>query len=99
MARSFTFFYLHEIPRTEGVQLSMYADDTALFVQSWRLDTITNRLNRAILSLHKYFTRWKIKMNPTKSQAIIFTKRRPDRIPPTGHLPMDRPYQILRTES
>jgi hypothetical protein len=55
----------------------MFADDTALFVQSWRLDAVTNRLNSAILSLNKYFNRWKIKINPTKSQAIIFTRERP----------------------
>jgi hypothetical protein len=27
-------FYLYDIPRTVGVQLSINADDTALFVQS-----------------------------------------------------------------
>jgi hypothetical protein len=92
--------YLHDIPRTEGVQPSMYKQDTALFVQSWRLDTITNRLNRAILSLQKYFNKWKIKMNPTKSQAILLKKRLPDRIPRLDICSWeDIRYQVPRTES
>ena len=47
-------FYLPYIPRTEGVQCSRC---TALIVQHWRLDTISNRLNTALLSLNRYFTR------------------------------------------
>ena len=73
--------YLHDIPRTQGVPLYMFADDTALSAQSWRLVTVINRLNKGISTLQKYFTRWKIKMNPTKSQAILLTRRRPDSIP------------------
>jgi hypothetical protein len=64
---------VHNIPRTESLQLSMDAEDAALFVQSWRLEIITNRLNRVTLSLNKYFNRWIIKMNPTKSRSEDLT--------------------------
>jgi hypothetical protein len=58
-------------------QLALYADDTALFTQSWRTDTIARRLTSAIDTLHRYFTKWKLRVNGNKTEAMLFTKRRP----------------------
>jgi hypothetical protein len=72
--------YISDIPRIPHVQLALYADDTALLTQSWRTDTIARRLSIAVDRLIKYFTRWRLRVNTTKTEAIIFTKRRP--LPP-----------------
>jgi hypothetical protein len=55
----------------------MFADDIALYTQSWRTDTITHRLSTATTRLQTYFTRWRLKINPSKTEAILLTKRRP----------------------
>jgi hypothetical protein len=59
------------------IQLALFADDTALCTQSWRTDTITKRLTTVANRLLTYFTRWRLKVNPAKTKAIILTKRRP----------------------
>ena len=38
---------------------------------------ISNKLNAAIKKVKKFFTKWKIRLNDKKTEAIIFTKRRP----------------------
>jgi hypothetical protein len=72
--------YIADIPRLPHVQLALYAHDTAVFTKSWHPDTISRRLNQAADRLIKYFTRWRLRVNTAKTQAIIFTKRRP--LPP-----------------
>jgi hypothetical protein len=80
----FFTLYITDIPRLPQVQLALYADDTAVLTQSWRPDTISRRFNQAADRLIKYFTHWRIRVNTAKTEAIIFTKRRP--IPPSATL-------------
>jgi hypothetical protein len=51
--------------------------DIAIVYQSWRPDTIARRLNSAITLLVRYFTTWKLSANVTKTEVILFSKRRP----------------------
>jgi len=60
-----------------NTHLALYADDTALLVQSWRTDTIARRLTYAMDILHRYFTKWKLRVSAIKTEALLFTKRRP----------------------
>ena len=69
--------YISDIPHLPNTQLSLYADDTAILAQSWRRDTIVNRLTHATSVLLRYFTKWKLYVNMHKTEAIIFTRRRP----------------------
>ena len=69
--------YISDMPHTPNTQLALYADDTALLTQSWRTDSIVRRLTHAMILLHRYFTKWKLFVNITKTAAILFTKRRP----------------------
>jgi hypothetical protein len=69
--------YTADIPRMSNIHLAMFADDTALYTQSWRTDTITHRLSTAITRLLTYFSRWRLKINLSKTEAILLTKRRP----------------------
>jgi hypothetical protein len=66
--------YTADIPRLPHIQLAVFADDTAIFTQSWRTDTITRRLTNAVDRLLSYFSRWRLKVNLSKTDAIIFTK-------------------------
>ena len=69
--------YISDIPHPSNTQLALYAVDTALFTQSWRTYTIARRLTSAMNALHRYFTKWKLRVNVNKTKAILFTKRCP----------------------
>ena len=68
---------ISDIPHPPNTHLALYADDTALLVQSWRTDTVARRLTYAMDILHRYFTKWKLRVNVNKTEALLFTKRRP----------------------
>lgn len=70
------------LPKT--IQVACYADDTAIFTSANRTETIIGRLQNAIVDLSDYFVKWKIKINPSKTQAVVFPfnqqrKRQPRR--------------------
>ncbi|GBP68522.1 Probable RNA-directed DNA polymerase from transposon BS [Eumeta japonica] len=78
--------YTNDIPRpTSGVQLALFADDTALFFKSRTRRSIFRHLPKAIDELGQWFRKWRIELNPDKSAAIQFkySKNR-------SHLVVDR---------
>ena len=42
-----------------------------------RTHTISRQLTHAMTMLHSYFTKWKLRVNINKTEAILFTKHRP----------------------
>ncbi|GBP80175.1 Probable RNA-directed DNA polymerase from transposon BS [Eumeta japonica] len=53
--------YTNDIPRpTSGVQLALFADDTALFYRNRYRDVAASRLQRAIDELGQWFRLWRI---------------------------------------
>ncbi|GBP30770.1 Probable RNA-directed DNA polymerase from transposon BS [Eumeta japonica] len=68
--------YTNDIPRpsSSGVQLALFADDTALFYGSRNRSTRFTLLplQRAIDELGQWFRKWRIEVNPDKSAAIQF---------------------------
>ena len=65
------------MPHPPHTLLALYADDTAIITQSWRTDTIVHRLTNAMSMLLRYFSKWKLQVNTHKTEAILFTRRRP----------------------
>lgn len=70
-------FYINDAPKAKWVEECDYADDKAYITSSYRISAIVNRLNKAVKLIFKYYNKWKIKINVRKTEAIIFTKRRP----------------------
>ncbi|GBP30628.1 Probable RNA-directed DNA polymerase from transposon BS [Eumeta japonica] len=65
--------YVNDIPRPKtGVQLALFADDTALFLRSNCLRNILPLLQRAIDELTQWLRLWRIEVNPEKSASIYF---------------------------
>ncbi|GBP89276.1 RNA-directed DNA polymerase from mobile element jockey [Eumeta japonica] len=100
--------YTNDIPRpTFGVvQLTLFADDTALFYRNTYRDVAARRLQRAIDELGQWFRLWRIEVNPEKLAAIQFkySKRRSkfvvDYDTPTlkmlnARIPWQRSYKYL----
>jgi hypothetical protein len=69
--------YLPDIPRPLHSRLILYADDTARLSQSWRPDIISRKIRAALTILHKYFTKWKLRLNTPKTETILFSKTPP----------------------
>lgn len=69
--------FINDAPKTINVDESLFADDKAYFTCSYKVSTITKRLQEAYDKTSKFYDKWKIKLNSIKTEAIIFTKRRP----------------------
>jgi hypothetical protein len=69
--------YIPDMPHPPHTLLAPYADDTAIIAQSWRTDTIPHRLTHAMSILLRYFSKRKLQVNIHKTEAILFTRRRP----------------------
>jgi hypothetical protein len=74
------------IPKPDQTKIALYADDTAILTRSWSPVAITERFQRAVESLETWFRLWRIDVNPDKSSAILFTRRRLHR--PVGEIVM-----------
>lgn len=59
-----------------GCQVALFADDTAFYASAKNPGKIIRILNASAQYLSDYCSRWKVKLNSTKTQAVYFTKRR-----------------------
>lgn len=78
--------YMNDIPVPSNVEPAMFADDTAFLTASHRTDTIINRLQAAAKKVEKYFGQWGVKVNGTKTEAILFTRKTAARHAPLRRL-------------
>jgi hypothetical protein len=68
--------YINDIPIPKNCHIALYADDTACFTSSKKPDTILKNLEFAIKTMTEHFTKWKIQINQTKTDAIFFSVRK-----------------------
>lgn len=73
--------YINDIPKQPRTYLACFADDTASYSSSSDEDLIISRLQFSLNLLADYFNKWKLKLNETKTEAIMFSRKRkpPDR--------------------
>lgn len=69
-------------PLPDGGVLSLFADDTSIAVKGRTPRELTNKLQRCLNVLIQYLTDWKIKINPAKTQTIMFLYKQSDRLKP-----------------
>lgn len=69
--------FTNDAPKIKGVDESLFADDKLLLASSFRTSAIAKKLKLAYDANKRYFNKWKTKINDGKTEAIIFTKRRP----------------------
>lgn len=75
-------FYTNDLPSHPGVDVSLYADDTAFFYRSTNTKFAIRILQRQLDAVVPWLEKWKIKLNSDKTTTIIF---RPN--PSTKNLP------------
>lgn len=49
-----------------------FADDILVYTAAKQLQEGQNRLNNYIKTIEEYFSRWRIKINPQKAEAVVF---------------------------
>lgn len=69
--------YVNDIPTVEGVQLAQFADDTAFLTTGRRIQTNIRRLQHQLDVTTDWCKTNKIQLNPAKTSAIYFSKKRP----------------------
>lgn len=74
--------YISDFKLRNNYTTALYADDTALITSGKVSNAITKNLGKSLSFAKKYFDKWKIRINDTKTQAIIFPfNKSPKRIP------------------
>lgn len=74
--------FTSDFPSLPGCESSIFADDTAILCSDSLSNDILVNLQRSVETTIHYFRKWKILVNPSKTQSIFFTrKRRPCFLP------------------
>lgn len=81
--------FISDIPLSDFSQLAQFADDTALLSSSFRTTTIIRRLQKDSDRLTKYFKKWRINLNPQKSESVLFSRKTALRHRPNVSLVVD----------
>lgn len=82
--------YINDIPKQPHTHLACFADDTASYTSNNDEDLIVGRLQLSLDLLSTYFRKWKLKLNESKTEAIMFSRKRK---PPLKRLVLNT-YQI-----
>ena len=69
--------YTQDLPLLPHCQYSLYADDTVIYTSHFNFQEACTRMQRALDLLTQWSTKWRIKINGSKSQFLVFTKRFP----------------------
>lgn len=68
--------FLNDIPRHDGTSLALYADDTAIVCTHHNLSVLHRNIQDHIHELEYFFSRWRIKLNASKSVFVLYTSKR-----------------------
>jgi endonuclease/exonuclease/phosphatase family metal-dependent hydrolase len=68
--------FINDIPIPRKGELALFADDTTYFIEApWKnLKIIKNHLIKALQSFQNFFHEWKIFLNDSKTEFIVFTR-------------------------
>lgn len=67
--------YVADFPKSPTTNLALYADDTAIYTSSFYAQAAKQRLAHHLTLISPYFAKWKLKMNPNKTELVVFTKK------------------------
>jgi hypothetical protein len=68
--------YCYDIPIPLNSQLAMFADDTIILTQDSSLELAIQNLQSSLNEIITWFKKWKLNLNPTKSEFKIFTLKK-----------------------
>jgi hypothetical protein len=67
--------FINDMPTHRHCKIACYADDTEIIlsIQNYDLEKLVERMERGLNEINNYFSSWKIKLNSTKTESILFT--------------------------
>lgn len=86
LSPSYFNIFFHDIPTPRDGELAQLADDTAFLSTSHITNTVINRLQKASRSFSRYFSKWRVKVNGSKSKVVLFTRKTATRHIPTRRI-------------
>lgn len=66
---------LNDIPKFEKTKMSLFADDTAIYSHSFSAIVAAKQIQLHLYKLEKFYRDWKISLNATKTELIVFAKK------------------------
>ncbi|KAL4104985.1 hypothetical protein QTP88_020260 [Uroleucon formosanum] len=69
--------YVSDFSTSINTEIALYADDSAIYSSSTDVETVTKNMQDHLNGIQIWGDKWKIKLNPQKSTAVLFTNRRP----------------------
>jgi hypothetical protein len=67
--------YINDTPRTPGVHLALFADDTCMYATDRKECYVLRKLQRGLNAMEEWCEKWNIKINEDKTRAVYFSKR------------------------
>jgi hypothetical protein len=67
--------YINDTPRTPGVHLALFADDTCIYATDRKESYVLRKLQRGLNEMEEWCENWNIKINEDKTRAVYFSKR------------------------
>ena len=77
--------YINDAPKSNCAEIGINADDTVIYSRSRSCQIVERNLQQSLDMLEEWYTKWRVKINVTKSEAIMFTQR------PLKHKPSEEP--------
>ncbi|KAK2577593.1 hypothetical protein KPH14_012704, partial [Odynerus spinipes] len=71
--------FINDIPTFPKTEMALFADDTAVYAHSFSAVVAAKQIQLHINMLEKFYDKWKISLNASKTEVIVFTKKRNDR--------------------
>lgn len=68
--------YMNDIPKNDGTDLAVFADDTAIMADSKSIKIAHRKLQAHFIKITDYFEKWKTKLNVNKTKLINFNKKK-----------------------
>jgi hypothetical protein len=68
--------YTHDIPDFQRTKTALYADDMATYAHSYYAQAALTQNQIHVRMLKKYYARWNLKINESKTETIIFARKR-----------------------
>ena len=67
--------YTNDIPVNKSTHLAINADDIAIYSSSWNHRQVSKYIQQHLNQILDYYQKWKLRVNPQKTQAITFTRK------------------------
>ena len=68
--------YINDIVESINSSIRLFADDTTLYIIVDNPLHAANQLNSDLSKIHQWATKWLVTFNPSKSESIIFSRKR-----------------------